>query len=72
LNVTTLLRKGEHKPQVLADDEIRALLANSMKVNFVKEAKRDLFNQALGAGNIIFYDAKLSKIFGDELIQPND
>ena len=62
LNVTALLRKGEHKPLAMASDEIRALLVNSMKVNFVKEAKRDLYRQALESGEI--------KLYGTELLGP--
>lgn len=72
LNVTALLNKGEHKPQALADTEIRALLANSMKVNFVKEAKRDLFRQALESGNINFYETRLPEMFGVDLVQSNE
>ena len=72
LNVTALLQKGEHKPLALADNEIRALLANSMKVNFVKEAKRDLFRQALESGNIEFYETRLSEMFGIDLIKSKE
>lgn len=72
LNVTTLLQKGEQKPQDMAADEIRALLANSMKANFVKEAKRDLLNQAMEAGDINFYDNKLLELVGNAPKQQNE
>lgn len=72
LNVTTLLRKGEHKPLDMAADEIRALLANSMKANFVKEAKRDLLRQAVESNNIKFYDAKMTDALTRDILQMNE
>ena len=72
LNVTALLQKGEQKPQDMAADEIRTLLANSMKANFVKEAKRDLLEQAMESGNVNFYDNKLLELLGTLPGQPDE
>lgn len=54
------LDKGEQAPLELASDEIKSLLINSMKANFVKGVKRDLYNKALEQGEIIFYDTESS------------
>ncbi|MBR6648195.1 MAG: peptidyl-prolyl cis-trans isomerase [Bacteroidaceae bacterium] len=72
LNVTTLLNKGEQKPLDLASDEIRSLLINSMKTNFIKEAKRDLLRQALETKDIKFYDKEMSDVLIPDIVQPND
>lgn len=60
LNATAMLFKGEQKPLDMAAAEIRELLVNSMKADFVKEVKRDLYNRAIESGEVKFYDKKSS------------
>lgn len=60
LSVVAMLKKGENKPVELASDEIHSLLLNSMKADFVKKVKRDLYDKAFDDGKIIFYDTESS------------
>ncbi len=60
LSTVALLGKGEQKPLELASDEISSLLINSKKANFVKKVKHDLYNKAIEAGEINFYDRESS------------
>lgn len=60
VNASCLLRKGEQKPLDLASAEIRELLINSIKANFIKEVKRNLYNDALQSGDVKFYDEQSS------------
>lgn len=65
LSVVAVLKKGDNKPIELASDEIHSLLLNSMKANFVKNVKRDLYNKAIDEGKIVFYDNESSALFAD-------
>ncbi len=65
LSVVATLKKGDKKPIELASDEIHSLLLNSMKANFVKQVKRDLYDKALSDGKIIFYDTESSAMLTD-------
>lgn len=67
LNVPTLLRKGELKPLDMASSEIKSLLLNSLKANFVKEVKRDLYNKALESGEVKIYDKGISVALKESL-----
>lgn len=60
INATALLKKGEFKPVDLATVEITQLLSNSMKANFIKEVKRNMYESALTSGDVKFYDDKSS------------
>lgn len=60
LNATAFLFKGEQKPLDMAAGEIRELLVNSKKADFIKEVKRDLYNSAIESGEVKFYDKKSS------------
>lgn len=60
LSSVAKLDKGEQTPLELASDEIKSLLINSMKANFVKKVKSDLYKKALEQGEIIFYDTESS------------
>lgn len=66
LNATSLLYKGEQQPLDMATGKIQNLLVNSLKVNFMNEVKRDLFNQALESGDIKFYDKGSSAIIEEQ------
>lgn len=66
LNATSLLYKGEQQPLDMATEKIRNLLVNSLKVNFINEVKRDLFNQAIESGDIKFYDKGSSAIIEEQ------
>ncbi len=59
-NATALLKKGEFKPVDLATAEIVQLLSNSMKANFIKEVKRNLYDEAIGSDKVKFYEDKTS------------
>lgn len=63
LSMVSMLDKGEQKPLELASEEINNLLINSMKANFVKEVKHNLYSKALEDREIIFYDKESSATF---------
>lgn len=63
LSMVSMLDKGEQKPLELASEEINNLLINSMKANFVKEVKHNLYSKALEDQEIIFYDKESSATF---------
>lgn len=65
VNATELIQKGEQEPLDMAHGEIEELLLNSLKVNFVNEAKRDLLKQAIESGDVKFYDNKYSDIINE-------
>lgn len=46
VGVDTIIRQGGRKPLELVESEIRELLINSRKANFIKEKKRALYNEA--------------------------
>lgn len=56
INSSMLLRKGELQPLDLASAEIRELLVNTMKANFIKEVKHNLYEEAMNSGDIKFYE----------------
>lgn len=55
VNVSSVLDKGEPKPLDLASVEIRELLTNSLRANFIKEVKHNLYNQAVQTGKVKFW-----------------
>ena len=55
INVTDYLPIGELKPLDLAENEIKELLVNSRKADFLQKVKQDIYNEALKNGNVIFY-----------------
>lgn len=56
INVTDYLPVGEFKPLDLAESEIKELLVNSRKAEFLQKVKRDIYNEALKSGDVIFYN----------------
>lgn len=63
LSLSAVLRKGEAQPIELASDEIRSLLLNSKKANFVKKVKQDLRGKAVKDGKVIFHNTESSAAF---------
>ena len=55
ISVDSLISKGGLKPVELVEGDIRNLLANTTKVNFIKEKKRALFDEAMEKGAIKYY-----------------
>ena len=56
INVTDYLPVGELKPLDLAEREIKELLVNSRKAEFLQKVKRDIYNEALKSGDVVFYN----------------
>ena len=65
VNAMSLLKKGETMPVDMASAEIRTLLINSSKANFIKKVKRDLFDQAIESEEIKIYDNAFSSLLGE-------
>lgn len=61
VNATMLARKGEQLPLELASAEIKELLINSLKADFIKEVQKSLYDEALLSGEVKFYDDNQSK-----------
>ena len=59
IGVDTIIRQGGRKPLELVENEIRELLVNSRKANFIKEKKRDLYYEAQAEGKVWLYDNSL-------------
>lgn len=55
VGLDTIVKRGERKPLELVEGEIRELLVNSRKANFIKEKKRSLYNEAQSAGSVWLY-----------------
>ena len=56
INVIDYLPVGELKPLDLAEGEIKELLVNSRKAEFLQKVKRDIYDEALKSGDVIFYN----------------
>ena len=48
----TIIKQGGRKPLELVESEIKELLVNSRKANFIKEKKRTLYNEAQVEGAV--------------------
>lgn len=50
ISADTILRKGDIMPLEMVETEVKELLVNSRKAEFIKERKEILYNEALGSG----------------------
>ena len=55
INVIDYLPVGVLKPLDLAEGEIKELLVNSRKAEFLQRVKREIYDEALKGGDVIFY-----------------
>ena len=55
INVTDYLPVGEITPLDLAEVEIKELLVNSRKADFLQRVKREIYNEAVKSGDVVFY-----------------
>ena len=51
----SILQRNDTKPMEMVADEIKELLINSKKANFIKMVKRSLYEDALRVGRVILY-----------------
>ena len=51
----SVLKKGDTKPIEMVANEIKELLVNSKKANFIKQVKRSLYEEALQEGLVIIH-----------------
>jgi hypothetical protein len=51
----SILQRNDTKPIEMVSDEIKELLLNSKKANFIKMVKRTLYEDALKTGGVILY-----------------
>ncbi len=56
VSADSILDKGRLKPVELVEAEIRGLLVNTKKADFIKSKKRVLYDEALQSGNIKYYN----------------
>lgn len=56
LNIRQVLLKGQVEPFEYAEPRIREILINQRKLDFIKEFKEELYNDALDGGDVIFYN----------------
>ncbi len=56
LSADTLVGKGELKPIELVEAEIRGLLVNTKKADFIKDKKHILYDEAVQGGHIKYYN----------------
>ncbi|MBR3977538.1 MAG: hypothetical protein IKJ95_06915 [Bacteroidaceae bacterium] len=52
VSADTMVRKGGLKPVEVVSDEIRELLVNSRKADFIKSKKKELYDEAVAEGRI--------------------
>jgi hypothetical protein len=55
MNITDYLPVGTQKPLDLAEAEIKELLVNSRKAEFLQRVKKDIYTDAINSGEVIFY-----------------
>ena len=55
LHIEEYLSKGEQKPLDFAQEEIKEILINMKRVEFIDRVKKDLYHQASGKNEIIYY-----------------
>ena len=55
LHIEEYLGKGEQKPLDFAQEEIKEILINMKRVEFIDRVKKDLYHQASGKNEIIYY-----------------
>lgn len=56
LSVDSFVNKGSHKPVELVEGEIRELVTNTLKAEFIKENKRNIYDEAIKRGAIEYYN----------------
>ncbi len=56
VSADSVINKGALKPIELVESEIRSLLINTMKANFIKGKKQDIYNEAQKVGAIKYYE----------------
>ena len=71
LHIEEYIVKGEEKPYDMAKPEIIDLLANTLRVDFMRKVKDDLYNQSMEMGRIKYYDDE-TKILGDTVRSADD
>lgn len=55
LHIEEFIVKGEEKPYEMAKHDIIDLLANTRRVEFMREVKEDLYNQSMEMGRVKYY-----------------
>ena len=55
LHIDSLLDVGDMKPVEYAADEIREMLLNARRVEFMKRLRNQLYEEAQTKGNVIYY-----------------
>lgn len=56
ISADTLVHKGALKPLELVEGDIRELVVNTLKADFVKEKKRNIYDDAVKRGAIEYYE----------------
>ena len=55
MNISDYLPVGELKPLDLAESEIKELLVNSRKADFLQQVKKDIYNEAISGGKVKYF-----------------
>lgn len=61
INVADYLPVGDQKPIDLAEPEIKELLVNSRKANFLQQVKRDIYRNAIEDGEVKFFNKETAE-----------
>lgn len=61
INVAEYLPVGDQKPIDLAEPEIKELLVNSRKADFLQQVKRDIYRNAIEDGEVIFFNKETAE-----------
>ena len=55
ISAFSIMRKGGQKPLEMVSDEVRELLLNSRKAEFIKTVKRSMYEKALEEGRVVLH-----------------
>ena len=61
INVADYLPVGDQKPIDLAEPEIKELLVNSRKADFLQQVKRDIYRNAIEDGEVKFFNKETAE-----------
>ena len=61
INVADYLPVGDQKPIDLAEPEIKELLVNSRKADFLQQVKREIYKKAISGGEVKFFNKETAE-----------
>ena len=55
ISAFSIMKKGGQKPLEMVSDEVKELLLNSRKAEFIKTVKRSMYEKALEEGRVVLH-----------------